>query len=51
MNVLAAWYSLGCMYQEGRGVPLDRDKAIQWLQARHRFGDAAQRLAGLQRRS
>jgi TPR repeat protein len=39
------------MYQEGRGVPADREKAIQWMQlaARHGFGDAAQRLA-LQRR-
>jgi TPR repeat protein len=39
------------MYQEGRGVPADREKAIQWMQlaARHGFGDTAQRLAALQR--
>jgi TPR repeat protein len=48
-NIVAAWYSLGCMYQEGRGVEQDKDKARSWLEkaAEYEWGDSFERLAAL----
>jgi uncharacterized protein len=48
-NIVAAWYSLGRMYEDGRGVPQDKGKARSWLEkaAQYDFSDSVSRLAAL----